>query len=192
MTNAANYRIAGMLTDEVNSARRSWDWFLVLGVVQIMAGALTAGLAFAATPASVMTLGVLFLIAAGAQVIAALLARDWGAFILFLLLGALDAALGLMTLRNSLSPPEGLNLMLAAGYPVGGVFRIVIAAVERFPSWGWVRMNGAVTLLLGLALCGQRSESGLWALGILMGIDFVVNGAIWAVLALGVHVPARL
>ena len=41
-------RIGSMLTEEVNSARRNWDGFLALGIVQIMAGMLAAALAFAA------------------------------------------------------------------------------------------------------------------------------------------------
>jgi hypothetical protein len=46
----------------------------------------------------------------------------------------------------------GLTLMLAAIFAVGGVFRIIIALVERFPSWGWVRANAVLTVLLGIAI----------------------------------------
>ena len=59
----------------------------------------------------------------------------------------------------------GLTLMLAAILVVGGVFRIIVQLVERFPSWGWVRANSVLTVLLAIAICQQRCASGLWAIG---------------------------
>jgi uncharacterized membrane protein HdeD (DUF308 family) len=191
MTSVADKRMASMLTEEVNSARRNWDWFVVLGIVQIVAGMLAAGYALTETPPSAATLGVLFLVAAGAQIAAAMLTRDWSAFFLFLLLGVLNAVVGLLALRQSPLAGEGLNIMLMAGCPIGSMFRIIIASVQGFPSWSWVRLNGVVTILLGVAIWGPWPESGLWALGLLIGIDLVVNGVIWSVLAVGVHALTR-
>lgn len=191
MTSVADNRIAGMLTEQVDSARDNWRRFLVLGFIQIAAGMLAVGLAFAATPVSVTTLGVLLLIAAGAQIVAALLARDWNGFFLFLLFGVLYPAVGFLALQYPLPAAKGLALMLVAGYLVGGIFRVIIALVELFPSWRWIRMNGIITMLLGLAIWGAWSESGLWVLGLCIGIDLVVNGVIWSLLALGLHMLAR-
>ncbi|MGO9114420.1 MAG: hypothetical protein ACLP9L_34825 [Thermoguttaceae bacterium] len=81
--------------------------------------------------------------------------------------------------------------MRVAGYMVGGILRMIIALVEQFPSRGRVRLNGIITMLLGLAVCAQWPDSGLSVLGLLIGIDLVVNGMIWSVLALGVHTLAR-
>jgi uncharacterized membrane protein HdeD (DUF308 family) len=58
---------------------------------------------------------------------------------------------------------------------------------ERFPSGGWVLCNGIVTILLGIAIVQQWPESGLWVLGMFVGIDLIVNGATWSVLAVGVR-----
>ncbi len=138
-----------------------------------------------------MTLGVLLLAAAAAQIAAAMLTRDWIAFSLFLLLAVLNAVVGFLALRQSPPGGEGLSLVLLAGYPIGSIFRITIASVQGFPSWGWVRLNGVVTMLLGVAVWGPWPESGLWALGLLIGIDLIVNGAIWSVLAVAVHALAR-
>jgi uncharacterized membrane protein HdeD (DUF308 family) len=192
MASAADDRIAGMVTEQLNSARRNSEWFLVLGIVQIVAGMLAVGFAFTATLASVMMIGVLLFIAAGTQITAALLARDWDGFFLFLALGSLYPAVGFLTLHYPLGAAEGPVLMLTAGYMVGGMFRIIIAFVEGFPSWNWIRLNGIITMLLGLAICGQWPYSGLPVFGLLIGIDLVVNGMIWSMLALGVHILARL
>jgi uncharacterized membrane protein HdeD (DUF308 family) len=71
-----------------------------------------------------------------------------------------------------------LTLMLAAALVVGGV-------VERFPSWSWVLANGVLTVLLGVAIWQQWPASGLWVIGICVGIDLIVNGVTWSVLAFG-------
>jgi uncharacterized membrane protein HdeD (DUF308 family) len=176
-----------MFRAEVNSIQKNWGWFLALGVIQILAGVLAVGFAFSATLASMVALGILLLIAAGAQTAAAIWARDWKGFFLFLLVGVLYAVAGFLTLQHPLLAAEGLTLMLAAAFLTGGVFRIIMAVAERFPSWGWVVCNGVITVLLGIAIWQQWPGSGLWVLGTFVGIDLIVNGATWSVLAVGVR-----
>ena len=187
MSTVASDRIEGMLTEEANSIRKSWGWFLALGIVQIVAGMLAVSFAFSATVASVVTLGILLLVAAGAQMGAAVWARDWSGFFLFLLVGVLYAVAGFFTLQQPVLAAESLTLMLAAAFVVGGVFRIIVALLERFPSWGWVLANGALAVLLGIAIWQQWPASGLWVLGLFVGVELVVNGLTWLMLAVGVR-----
>jgi len=176
-----------MLTEGAKRGRKNWGWFLALGIVQVVVGILAVSFAFSATLASVVMLGVLLLIAAGAELAAAVFARDWGGFFLYLLIVILYAVAGFLTLQHPLLAAEGLTLMLAAAFLIGGMFRIIISLVERFRSWGWVLFNGIITLLLGLAIWQQWPESGLWVLGMLVGIDLLVSGATWSMLAVGVR-----
>ena len=187
MTTVTNTQNADLLTQEAKSIRKHWGWFLALGTVQIVAGPLAVGFVFGATLATVVTLGVLLLIAAGAQMAAALLARDWDGFFLFLLLAFLYAVAGFLTLQHPLLAAEGLTLMLAALFLVVGLFRIAVALVDQVPSWGWLLSNGIVTVLLGLAIWQQWPASGLWVLGLFVGIELIVNGVTWSVLAVGVR-----
>jgi uncharacterized membrane protein HdeD (DUF308 family) len=176
MTSNAQDPVAVVVAVNAASVRKNWVWFLALGIVQIIAGTLAVSFAFSATLASVVTLGVLFLIAGGAQMTAALLARDWDGFFLFLLLAILYLVAGVVTLQHPLLAAEGLTLMLAALFLVVGLFRIAVALVDHVPSWGWLLFNGVVTVLLGLAIWQQWPESGLWVVGMLVGIEVIVNG----------------
>ncbi len=172
---------------EETGVRKNWGWFLALGIVQIVVGTLAVGFAFSATLASVVTLGVLLLIAGAAQMAAALLAREWDGFFLFLLLAFLYAVAGLLTLEHPLLAAEGLTLMLAALFLVVGLFRITVALVGQVPLWGWPFLNGVVTVLLGLAIWLHWPASGLWVVGTLVGIEVIVNGVTWSALAIGVR-----
>lgn len=187
MATVANVRIADMLTEEANRIRKNWGWFLVLGIVQVVTGMLAIGFAFTATLASVAVLGILLLIAGGAQTAAAIWARNWGGFFLSLLIGILYAVAGFLAIQHPLAAAEGLTLMLAAAFLIGGMFRIVVALAERFPSWGWVLCNGVITVLLGIAIWQQWPMSGLWVLGMFVGIDLISSGVTWSVLAVGVR-----
>ncbi|HKA05946.1 MAG TPA: DUF308 domain-containing protein, partial [Gemmataceae bacterium] len=139
------------------------------------------------TIASVLTLGIVLLVAAGAQMAAAIWARDWGGFFLFLGLAILYAAAGFVMLVNPVTAAESLTLLFAVFGLVGGPFRIAVGLVERFPSWGWVVLNGAITILLGVAILAKWPESSLWVLGMFVGIDLVFNGATWSAIAIGVR-----
>src|SRR5438132_1120840 len=131
MSTITTDQIAGVLTEAASNVRKNWGWFLALGVIQIVVGMLALSFAFTATLASVVTLGVLLLIAAGAQMGAAIWARDWSGFSLFLLVGVVYAVAGFFTLQHPVLAAESLTLMLAAAFLVGGVFRIVVAC------WLW-------------------------------------------------------
>jgi uncharacterized membrane protein HdeD (DUF308 family) len=70
---------------------------------------------------------------------------------------------------------------------IGGTFRIIVSLFERFSSWGWVFFNGIITLFLGIAIWRQWPQSGLWVLGLFVGIDLIVNGMTWSALAVTVR-----
>jgi uncharacterized membrane protein HdeD (DUF308 family) len=108
---------------------------------------------------------------------------DWRGFFVFVLVGVLYAVAGFMTLQHPVLAAEGLTLMLAAALLAGGIFRIIAAAVERFPDWGWVLCNGILAVILGLMIWEQWPWTGLWVLGMFLGIDLIVNGTTWAVVA---------
>jgi uncharacterized membrane protein HdeD (DUF308 family) len=187
MASIANDPFTNVVSEAANGIRKKWGWLLALGIVQIVAGMLAVGFAFPATLASVVAVGILLLIAAGAQTAAAIWARDWSGFFLFLLLGILYAVAGLVMLTRPVLAAESLTLVLAVAFLIGGVYRIVVALVLRFASWGWVLLNGVVTVLLGIVVLQQWPGSGLWVLGMFVGIDLIMNGATWSVLAVGVR-----
>jgi uncharacterized membrane protein HdeD (DUF308 family) len=187
MSIVATDRFAGMLSEEANLVRKNWGWFLAGGIVQIVAGMIAASFAFGATYASVVTLGVLLPILAGTQTAAAIWARGWSGFFLYLLVGVLYAVAGFLTFQHPLLAAEGLTLMLAAALLVGGICRILVAVAERFPSWGWVLCHGIVAILFGIAIWQHWPESGLWVLGIFVGIDLIMNGVTWSVVAVGLR-----
>jgi uncharacterized membrane protein HdeD (DUF308 family) len=84
-----------------------------------------------------------------------------------------------------------LTKFIAIFLIVSGLFRIVSALATRFRDWGWVLLNGGVTLLLGIIINRQLPEAALWVIGLFLGIEMIFNGWGWVMLALGLRSVAK-
>jgi uncharacterized membrane protein HdeD (DUF308 family) len=176
MTSVSQTSLTPTLQDKVDGLRRHMGWVLALGILEVVAGIFAVSYAFSSTVVSVVTLGVLFLVAAGAQFAAAIMAPTWRGFFLFLLLGALYCSAGVYSVTYPMEAAAGVTVMLAFLFLAGGAFRIAISLVERFPSWGWTLADGILTVLLGVAVLSLWPVSSLWVPGTLVGIDLIASG----------------
>jgi uncharacterized membrane protein HdeD (DUF308 family) len=70
---------------------------------------------------------------------------------------------------------------------VQGLFRIVGALAGRFRHWGWVLFDGVVTLLLGVMIWRQWPLSGLYVVGLFLGVNLLISGAGYVSLGLSVR-----
>ncbi|HXY37869.1 MAG TPA: HdeD family acid-resistance protein [Planctomycetaceae bacterium] len=191
MSSITREQMFGSVLEDIKQFRKSWSLFLVFGVLQIVVGLLAVSFAFSSTMASVAVLGTLLVVAAGAEFAAAIMARGWRSFFLFVLLGILYGCAGFLTLAHPVAAAESLTLLLAIMFLVGGLFRMVVALMAPFPYWGWVLINGIIALFLGIAIFTQWPASGLWVLGTFVGIDLILNGITWSILAIGVRNDLR-
>ena len=80
-----------------------------------------------------------------------------------------------------------LTLVVALFLLISGLFRIVASLMLQFHDWGWVLLNGIVTLLLGLLIYKHWPADGLWVIGLFVGIDMIFNGWAWIMLSLGLR-----
>src|SRR5262249_29615329 len=124
------------------------------------------------------------------QIVNAVVARTWKGFVLHLFAGLLYLVVGGLMVEHPIEAAEGLTLMLAAAFLIGGAMRVVYALMHSFAGQGWVLMNGFISVLLGISIWRQWPESSLWVIGLFIGIDLVFNGWLWVMLGLMVKAPA--
>jgi len=79
---------------------------------------------------------------------------------------------------------ERRGLLMGAFFLVAGLFELITPFVVSLPDWGWHALNGLITLLLGILVLAQWPVSGLWVIGLFVGISLIFNGAAWIALAL--------
>ena len=172
---------------ELEQLRHSWIWLLIFGIALILLGMFAISSSFIATLATILVFGYLLLIGAALQVINAFWAHRWRGFFLHLLVGILYLITGLIMIDKPLRAAEAVTLLVAAFLLVGGLFRIVVSLTERFPHWGWMLLNGVISLFLGIAIWREWPYSGLWVIGLFVGIEMIFSGWTWVMLGLGVR-----
>ena len=155
---------------------KSSFWLLVMGGLLIVVGLVAISASFIATLATVVMLGFLLMIGGAVEIVDAFLGRGWRGFWLHLLTGILYLVLGFLMVQRPLATAAIFTLMLAAALFVGGLFRIIVALSERFYGWGWVLLNGIITLVLGILIWREWPEAAFWVIGLFVGIDMLFDG----------------
>jgi uncharacterized membrane protein HdeD (DUF308 family) len=179
--------VPGAHLDESVLLGRQWWIFFILGLISVFVGLVAISSAFVATLASVTVFGVLLLISGATEVIHAVMVRNLKGFALHLLAAALYLLVGLFMLEDPIQAAVVLTLVLAASFIVAGVLRIIFTLAVRFCGWPWVLVNGLVDLILGIMIWNRWPESSLWVIGLFVGIDLLLHGWSWVVLALTVR-----
>ena len=141
---------------------RKWGSFLALGAILVVLGTLALGSAFWTTFASVVLLGAILVGAGIAQIVHAFWAPEWKGFFAELLLGILSMVVGGLMIANPVLGAVTLTLLLATLFIASGLFRIATALFGHIEHWGWLLINGIITLALGILILVQ------WPAGSLM------------------------
>jgi uncharacterized membrane protein HdeD (DUF308 family) len=170
---------------ELHEVRDHWWAFLALGIALVVIGTICIVHPFVASVTSVVFLGFLLLAGGIAQIVSSFWAGKWSGMLMHLLVGVLYGIIGFMIIDAPVTNTLLLTKILAIFLIVVGVLNILSALIQRFHGWGWVLLNGGVTLLLGLLINRQWPSSALWVIGLFVGIEMIFNGWAWIMLALG-------
>jgi len=178
---------AALPAHELRSLQPDWIWFLVLGVALMALGVVAITSAFFVSVVTVVMFGVLLLAGGIGLVVSSFWAGRWSGFLLHLLQGLLYLIVGILIVDTPVQSTLALSLMMAVFFMVAGMFRIIAALVLRFPNWGWPLLSGFVSLLLGIFIYRQWPASGLWVIGLFIGIEMIFYGWSWVMLAFNVR-----
>jgi uncharacterized membrane protein HdeD (DUF308 family) len=176
----------------VNEIRSSWGWFLALGIVLMLFGAICIVGNIAATFATVLVFGWLLLLGGIVALVQAFRVRTWSGFFLYLLSALFRGFTGYLLIRYPAAGAVGLTLILASFFIVGGLFRTIGSAMLKFPRWGWSVFSGIVSVALGVILLAQMPVSSIWFIGFAIGLDMIVDGASLVSLAMAIHRSPKL
>jgi uncharacterized membrane protein HdeD (DUF308 family) len=160
-----------------------WGWFLLWGVVLLALGVAAVWRSMTATLASMLFFGWLLLIAAATEVIQAVMVGHWAGFFQHALGAVLYGVLGLIFVMRPMITAEILTFVMALFFLVGGLFQIIGAAWLGLGGWGWHVIDGLITLALGVLILRRWPASGLWVIGLFLGIDLIFYGLTWIAIA---------
>jgi uncharacterized membrane protein HdeD (DUF308 family) len=182
---------AELLSAAMRDAVRKYSlWYLIEGILLVVAGVLAIAFSAIASEAVVTALGWLLIASGLVQAISLIGAAKVPHFWLQLVSVVLAVLVGLLVLRDPAQALLTISLLLIVYFMIEGISKVVFALTLRpFPNWGWLLASGAVGVLLSLILWANLPVTALWLVGLLVGIEFISVGAALAWLAWRVRNP---
>ncbi len=155
------------------------------GVILIIAGTIALMSPLIAGSSSTIVVGVLLVIGGIGQCILAIEAGAFSRGLLTFILGLLMTTVGSFTATQPVVGLASLTTILVTYLVIAALFELIMAIQIR-PAEGWrsVSINGVVTLLLGIMLWRQFPLSGVWAIGIVLGLKMIFSG--WFLVFIGI------
>lgn len=165
--------------------RENAGWYWAGGILFILMGAVAIVVPLVATLALTLMVGILFLIAGVYELFRAFRHRGGSSVFGAALFGILALAAGIILLAFPLEGAITLTLFLGIFFLVSGAFR-GLAAFDLRPAkgWGWMLFGGLISVIIGILILAGLPRSGLWVLGLLVGIDFLFFGTTLVAIAI--------
>jgi uncharacterized membrane protein HdeD (DUF308 family) len=172
-----------MTTYDNSSSLRSATpplWVCVLlGIVMILAGIIVLGDVVLVSVISTMFIGWAAIVIGAFEVIHAFWTKGWGGFVWQVVLGILYVAFGVVIVSQPVASALILTYVLGLCLLISGIVRILLG----FSHWreaGWVMLSsGLFGVLAGLIILTGFPMTGLWVLGLLLGVDLITHGLGW-------------
>jgi uncharacterized membrane protein HdeD (DUF308 family) len=176
--------------EAIESLRLKWGWILALGIAQIVIGVVALGDTVTLTFISVLVLGWLLIVSAIVHIVHLMRHREVSSFWHILNI-IIDFAAGLYLIARPGIGAIILTLVLSAFLMATGIMRFIAAFSGEPPHKFWVIVNAVVAVLLGILLWVHWPWSGFWFIGFAVGIELILRGWSWVMLATLLRRPAQ-
>jgi uncharacterized membrane protein HdeD (DUF308 family) len=164
-----------------------WGWFLAFGIVLLLLGIAAIVRSVIATVASMLFFGWLLVLASIFEFVSAFMVGNWAGFFLHLLIAILFAITGVLMLTRPVISAEAVTLVMSMFFLIAGLYQLIASLWTHLPGWGWQALSGVVTSILGVLVLAGWPASGLWVIGLFVGIELIFYGWAWIALAIGLH-----
>lgn len=164
-----------------------WGWFLAFGIGLLVLGIAAIVRSVTATVATMVFFGWLLVMASAIEIVQAVMVGHWAGFFHHLVAAILFGVAGLLMVARPMLSAEVATVFMAMFFLVGGLFQLIGSVMVALPGWGWQAADGVITFVLGLLVLAQWPASGLWVIGLFVGIDLIFYGCAWIALALGLR-----
>jgi len=171
------------ISEASHVVREKRGWFIALGIILILIGAVAVISPMVATFSTAMFIGWILIFGGIAQFVHAFWAKGWGGFFWEMLIGLLQLLVGAALVTYPVASIIALTAFLALTFVIEGIMRSVMAFnLKPEPGWVWTLISGIVSIVVGMMLWMELPSSALWAVGTLVGINILMAG--WSLLML--------
>lgn len=166
--------------------QKHWKIFFWEGVFFVILGTLAIVAPHVFTMGITIFLGWLLLIGGILQVVRAASIYNMPGFGLWFFMGILQAVIGYFFLKEPGQGSLTLTLVVTVFFALEGLAKIYLAFMMRpIAHWGRILFSGITALLLAIVVWAGWPATGLWVLGLLLGINMVLLG--WTLITLSLQ-----
>ena len=115
---------------------RVWIWFVVMGILQVILGAIALGSPLVMGLATAVLIGWVLIVGGILEIVHGIAGRQWRGFFVDLISGVLYAAIGFMVVANPGVALASVTLLIAMFLIISGAFRTVKWFGARRPCVG--------------------------------------------------------
>ena len=155
-----------------------WKVFLVQGIVMMALGVLAIALPEISTIAIEIIIGWLLFIGGIFRAVMLLRAKRIPGFGWSLATAIVAVVLGAVLVFRPLEGVLTLTMVLAVFFVVEGIAAIILSVEfrRRLHNWGWILLDGVVSLVLAFLIVWGWPGTAAWAIGLLVGINMLFFG----------------
>jgi len=173
--------------------RDHWRVFLIEGIVLILLGIGAILIPVIASLAVAIFLGWLFLVGGIVGGATALSRPKAPGFWWAIISAAVTIIAGLLLIGWPLTGVLSLTVVLAAYLLIDGIASMAFALSHRghmSRGWPWLFVNGIIDLIMAGIIIWLLPLAAFWALGIIIGIDFIFGGSSLIGMAIAAKSPS--
>ena len=168
----------------------SRPWAIAGGFAMILLGFFALGDQLLFTALTANLIGILLMFGCAFQLVKVFTITGWRSHLWYILVAVAYGVAGYVFIAHPFKAAIAFTLFLGWAILIGGIFRAFLAfKLRHHKGAGWILFSAAMSLILGGLIISQWPTTGLYILGLFLGIELIFAGAGW--LGLGLSSPKK-
>ncbi len=161
----------------LETIQRHRKLFIFEGIIFVVLGCLAIALPGIFSLAVEFFVGLLFIASGLVQGYRTLMVQGFPGFLLSLLTTALYLVIGILLITHPVTGVFTLTILLTIFFGIEGFAQIAVGLHYRpHRAWGWRLFSGIISLLLAFIIWQGWPGTGMWVIGLLVGINLLFVG----------------
>jgi uncharacterized membrane protein HdeD (DUF308 family) len=163
----------------------SRGWSIALGIAMIILGLVAISDQIVATAMVATFIGIILLLGCSLSLIKVFTIHGWRSHFWYAIVAVAYGVAGYVFLGRPFVAAVVFTLVLGWTILISGLFRVFLAFRLRHHQGAvWILFSSIVSIILGALIISQWPGTGLYILGLFLGIELVFAGAAWLGLGL--------
>lgn len=163
----------------------SRGWTIFLGLLMMLLGLVSLTNQFVATITVTTFIGIILMLGAALSLVKIFSIDGWQNHIWYLVVSLAYGIAGFVFIARPFEAALAFTFVLGWAILVGGIFRIFMAfKLRHHRGAAWVLFSAVVSIILGGLIISQWPVTGLYILGLFLGVELIFAGAGWLGLGL--------